>query len=120
MQEFTVINQSRATVIGKKIAVADTFWTRLRGLLGRRGLDEGAGLLISPSQAVHTFAMRFAIDVVYLDAGMRVRGMWQGLRPWRMTPIEWKTRSVLELPVGGIARAGIQMGDRLEMVANKG
>jgi uncharacterized membrane protein (UPF0127 family) len=86
----------------------------MRGLMGRRGLPAGEGLLISPAPAIHTAFMRFPIDALFLDREMRVLDIVAGLRPWRFAS-ERKARSVLELAAGECARRGVEAGDRLEL-----
>lgn len=113
MQLMTVTIPEKAVTIGSRIAVADTFLTRLFGLLGKSSLEDGAGLLIRPSSGVHTMWMRFAIDVVALDKNFRVLKTWQRLPPWRMTPVSFKTHSVLELAPGQVHNLNIQPGDQL-------
>jgi uncharacterized membrane protein (UPF0127 family) len=115
MEHVTFRNKTRATVIGTRIAVADTFLQRLVGLLGRRRLDADAGLWIVPSSGVHTFGMLFAIDVIALDWQHRVYAVWPRLRPWRISGVSWKIHSVLELPAGTIQRGNIQPGDQMEI-----
>src|SRR5580698_8283376 len=113
MDQVTIRNATRATVIGSRIAVADTCFTRLFGLLGRKGLDADTGLWIRPSSGVHTFGMRFSIDVVALDSTLRVCAMWPKLRPWRISGVSWRSHSILELPSGSIQRGNIQPGDQM-------
>ena len=72
MQTVRVCNATKGTVLGERVAVAETSVRRMIGLLGKSGLDAGTGLLINPSQAVHTFGMRFPIDVVFVDKKHRV------------------------------------------------
>ena len=98
MAQVTIRNVTRATVIGTRIAVADTGFTRLIGLLGRRGLEPDTGLWIRPSSGVHTFGMLFPIDVVALDRKLRVCAVWPKLRPWRISGVSWRIHSVIELP----------------------
>lgn len=94
---------------------AATPWTRLRGLLGRRGLPAGQGLWISPCNSVHCCFMRFAIDVLYLDAEQRILEIRHDLRPWRFS-ICWRARSVVELAAGECRRLHIEPGDNLRCV----
>lgn len=115
MQVVAIQNLSRSNLLGTQIEVADTFRTRSIGLLGRRGLGDGCGLLIRPCSGVHTFGMRFPIDVVALDRQRRVHALWH-LRPWRLSAVSFRIHSVLELPAGAIERYGIQPGDQLEIV----
>lgn len=94
--------------------MADTFWTRLRGLLGHPPLEQGEGLLIAPSRGVHMFGMRHPLDVLLLNPGRQVVACYPGLRPWRTTGIHHEARYALELPPGTIERTGTDRGDQLE------
>jgi uncharacterized protein len=116
MAQVTIRNVTRATVIGTRIAVAETCLTRLIGLLGRRRLETDAGLWIRPSSGVHTFGMRFPIDVIALDRELYVCAVWPKLRPWRISGVSWRIHSVIELPIGSIQRGNIQRGDQLEIL----
>ena len=86
---------------------------RMRGLLGRPPLQAGEGLLIEPCPSVHTFGMRYALDLVYLDAAGQVLKLVQELRPWRMSSCT-RAHATLELPSGAIRHSGIGTGDKLE------
>ena len=101
-------------MVGTRIKIADTSLTRLIGLVGKRRLDAGCGLLIKPSSGIHTFGMRFAIDVVALSRNLQVLKLWHGLAPFRMTSIQLKTHCILELPAGQIRNCRIEIGDQLE------
>lgn len=92
---------------------AATPWSRLRGLLGRRGLAAAQGLWIRPCNSVHCCFMRFAIDVLYLDADGRILQIRHDLRPWRFSTC-WRARSVVELAAGECRRLQIEPGDRLQ------
>src|SRR5579875_1051299 len=92
-----ISNPVRHSLLGNRIAVADTSLTRFVGLMGRRSLARGHGLLIQPSNGVHTFWMRFSIDVLLLDREHRVLAAYGNLRPFRMTSIKWKASAALEL-----------------------
>ncbi len=111
----SVLNTTRNTVLGGRITVAETSRTRMVGLLGKRGLEPGTGLLIFPSQAIHTVAMRFPIDVVFIDRRWRVVHVRSAMVPFRMTGIHWKARCVLELPSGQIAQTSTAVGDQLSV-----
>lgn len=113
MQTVILKNSTKATVIGE-IAVADSFFTRFLGLMGRQGLPPGHGLWIQPSSGVHTMWMRFTIDVIALDKHKRVCALWPQLKPWRISPVSLKIASVVELNAGAIAQLGIQVGDQFE------
>ena len=83
-RQVEIANLTRGTVLGSEIHIANTALSRLVGLLGHSGLAPGDGLLIEPSSGVHTFGMRFPIDVVALDRDYCVRGVWEGLGPFRI------------------------------------
>ncbi|HWE86687.1 MAG TPA: DUF192 domain-containing protein [Terracidiphilus sp.] len=108
-----VMNVDRQAEIGNHIEVADTAARRNKGLLGRSGLMPGEGLWIVPCEAVHTFAMKFAIDLVYLDRRRRVVKVRGRVGPARLSAC-LRAHSILELPPGVIAATQTQPGDRLE------
>jgi uncharacterized protein len=117
MHVATVKNQTRGTIVGERVEVADTSLTRLWGLLGRSGLGAGGGLWIKPSSGVHTFGMKFPIDVVGLDKNLRVVKIWPELVPFRITSVSLQISSVIELAAGRIKECAIQVGDVLEVEA---
>jgi uncharacterized protein len=84
----------------------------MRGLLGRDRLEPGEGLLLRPASSIHTFFMRFPIDVVFLSDELEVVGIAAELRPWR-TACRRGARAVLELSAGECARRGLSVGDRI-------
>jgi len=113
MRVTKVVDATRGTLIGDRIEVADTSATRGKGLLGRTGLAAGAGLWIKPCSGVHMFGMKFSIDVIGLNGKREVIKLWPNLKPWRMSPISLRLRSVIEVPAGRIAECGIELGDVL-------
>lgn len=108
-----VRNLTRQTVLATRLEVADTGPKRNKGLLGRNGLDVGGGLWIVPCESVHTFFMRFPIDLVYLDRRNRVRKVRSAVGPWRLSAC-LSAHSILELPAGVILSSQTQKGDILE------
>jgi uncharacterized membrane protein (UPF0127 family) len=115
MRVVKVIDETRGTVIGESVEVAETSITRMVGLLGRTGIDAGGGLWIKPSSGVHTIGMKFSIDVIGLDKNRRVIKLWQDLVPYRITSVHGKLRSVVELSAGRIAECKVQLGDVLNI-----
>ena len=91
---------------------AVTPWERMRGLLGRDGLAPDEGLLIERCSSIHTFFMRFPIDVVYLDAGWRVVKKVTQLTPWRLSGF-WGAGHALEVPAGALSAAELPLGYHL-------
>ena len=110
-------NQTRQRFLATHLGVAQTHWSRLRGLLGASEDDfrNGRGLWIRPCRGVHTLAMNFPIDVVYLDSANTVLHFESNLRPWRFAPIRLKATSVLELPSHTVAETETALGDRIEI-----
>ena len=115
MQTVAISNRLNGVVIGDRIGCAQTSFTRLVGLLGRSNLESGEGIWICPSSGIHTFGMRFAIDVVGLDRDMRVIKLWSRVKPHRATSVSTRIRSVLELAAGEIVARSIQLGDVLNV-----
>jgi len=117
--EVVLRSEDDGRVICDKCVLADTLWRRLRGLIGRRELTPGEGMVLRPSWSVHTFFIRFPIDVVFVDADQVVTRVVDELRPWR-----WAThrgaRDVVELPAGECARVGVVVGQRLAWAARPG
>ncbi len=116
MRKVQVLCEERATVLAEQVQVADSGFTRMRGLLGRSSLGSGEGLWIRPSSGVHTFGMAFAIDVVGLDKSMKIVKLWKNLKPQRLTSLSWSMQSVIELPAGCIVANGLEIGDKLSVV----
>lgn len=110
-------NQTRQVFLSTDLAIAHTHWSRLRGLLGIAADDfgNGCGLWIRPCRGVHTLAMRFPIDVVYLNRAGTVVHVEHNLQPWRFSPVRLQAASVLELPSHTVARTGTSVGDSIEI-----
>ena len=115
MRRVEIVDETRGTMIGDRIAVAETSIARIVGLLGKHTLAAGAGLWIRPSSGVHTFGMKFPIDVIGLDADLKVLRLWESLSPQRLTSVSLRLRSVIELPPGRIAECNVALGDKLRM-----
>ena len=88
--------------LAQNLAVADSFFTRLKGLLGKKELPHGEGLWIKHCKSIHTFGMRFPIDVVFLDKEYLIVGLAKALKPNRIPHLYSSTSSVIELPAGTI------------------
>ena len=117
----SAFNQTRQTHLATGLALADTHWTRLRGLLGTSQSDfrNGCGLWILPCHGVHTLAMSFPIDVIYLDRARTVVHIEHALLPWRFAPVRRLATSVLELPPQTVNETGTALGDRIEITLKK-
>jgi uncharacterized membrane protein (UPF0127 family) len=110
-------NRSRQTFLATEMCVANTHWTRLRGLMATsvEKFGFGQGLWIIPCHGVHTWAMRFPIDVVYLDDQNVVVHLEENLKPWRFAPVRMEAATVLELPWHTIWDSGTRIGDQIEL-----
>ena len=115
-RHIKIIDITKDSVVGWDIEAATTCWSRLVGLLGRARLEPGTGLLIVPSSGVHTWGMRFPIDVVALDRNLRVLGIWKRVGGFRIAALSWKTHAVLELPAGAIQQGNVAVNDQLALV----
>jgi len=107
-------NATRGTLMGESIRVAETGLTRIVGLLGERELQPGDGLLIVPSQGIHTWGMQFPIDIAVLDGKWKVIATRRDMHPFRMTRMFWKAAAVLELPSGTLDSTSTCVGDTIE------
>ena len=114
-------NRTREAYLATELAIADTRWTRLRGLLGLAADDfrNGSGLWIIPCHGVHTLGMGFPIDVIYLDRALTVIDVQPAVRPWRFAPVRRQAASVLELPCHIVAETKTTIGDKIEIILPK-
>jgi hypothetical protein len=110
-------NADTKTILASKMRIADTHRKRLVGLIGTppEKFQGGAGLWIVPSHGVHTFLMRFPIDVIYLTPERRVHHIEENVRPWRVTPVLTEAATVLELPAHTVFNTGTRVGDLIEL-----
>ena len=100
-------------MIVERAVIADSYWSRFRGLMGRRTLGEDEGLLIEPCSSIHTMFMRFAIDVIFLDKERRVVKV-ATVPPFRAA-VGRGSRTVLEVPAGTAERNGLEVGGALAL-----
>lgn len=111
-----VINRARGTALAERAETACTWWTRGKGLLGRKGLPSGGGLIIEPCSSIHTWFMAFPIDVAFVAVDGRVVRTAHALRPWRFGPLARGVRYVVELPAGALAASGTVADDYLDIL----
>lgn len=108
-----IVNLTRETELARRADVAETSAARSKGLLGRTELAPGSGIWIVPCESVHTFFMKFPIDLVYIDKRKRVKKVRSSVRPWRLSAC-LSARSIIELPAGTILLTQTAPGDQLE------
>jgi uncharacterized protein len=107
-----VINKTRSTTLMQTGAIADNTWTRFKGLMRRKNLPAGEGLIIIPNNSVHCFFMRFPIDVVFVSKDQKVVHISRNLKPWRISKIVGKAHYVIELNGGEASQT--EIGDVVE------
>jgi hypothetical protein len=109
---LSLVNQRTHAEVATRVEVAVTRRTRRKGLLGRTGLDDSSALILAPCAAVHTMFMRFAIDLVFVDAEGRALRLVSNLAPWRIA-VHPFAHAVVELPAGSLSQRPVKPGDRL-------
>ena len=108
-----VHNTDRGSVLGETIEVADSAIRRVKGLLGRECLEDGQGLLFKQCASLHTFFMRFPIDVLFVDKSGKVLKVADGVKPFKLVAAPLKAYYAIELPAGAVSRSKTRTGDRL-------
>lgn len=110
-------NRTRQAYLATELRLAGTHWSRFLGLMAVQlaNFPPGAGLWIVPCHGVHTFAMKFPIDVIHLDSRRTVVYLEPSLEPWRVGRISARANSVLELPANTLSETGTSVGDQIEI-----
>jgi len=109
-----ILNKNRDTIIAANAIVADTFLTRMKGLLGRDEIRAGEALVITKCRSIHMFFMRFAIDAIFVDNRDRVVGLVMNIKPFHLSPLFVHAQYVIELAPGTITATKTALGDQLE------
>ncbi|MCK4532166.1 DUF192 domain-containing protein [bacterium] len=110
-----VFNLTRNCLLAEKAGEANSFVSRLIGLMGRKGLNKKEGLIILKTSSIHTFFMRFSIDVVFFNKKGEIIKIISELKPCRMSPWVWGAYGVIELPAGKVLETKTQKGDCIEI-----
>ncbi|MBF0479871.1 MAG: DUF192 domain-containing protein [Candidatus Omnitrophica bacterium] len=108
-----LFNQSQNSLIVSRLEIADTFFSRANGLLGRNQISSDEGLLITRCNSIHMFFMKFSIDAVFLDKKNQVVGLVENIGPFQVSPVFWKADKVIELSAGSISIKKIILGNIL-------
>lgn len=114
-EQVCVHNVTRQADLATRAQVAASFWPRLRGLIGRRAIEPGGGLVLRRCNAIHMAFMRFALDVIYLSAQGRVVAVDHALAPWRVGRVHRQAADVVELPAGTLAATATAVGDQVSI-----
>ena len=110
-----IINKTNSFVVAEEATIANTPFKRMKGLLGRKELKEGQALVLDPCNSIHTFFMRFPIDILFLDKNNKIIKTISCLKPFRLTAIYFNAALAIELPSGKIQSLSIHKGDNLSL-----
>lgn len=110
------ISPNGTDLLVDQLMIADNFWSRAKGLLGRKTLADNEALWINPCNNIHTFFMKFKIDCVFIDQKMQIKNLVENISPYRFVGPFWKSYSVIETTAGFIERKKIKIGDHLYVV----
>jgi uncharacterized protein len=113
MKKTAVIRATDNSTVFQEVEVADNFLTRLKGLLGRPGLESGQGILLCPANSIHTIGMKFSIDIAFIDKTGTVLKIIENMPPGRFSPIFFKSACVLETAAGELKKARLKADDNL-------
>ena len=111
---MTITNVTKNTLIANRARIADSFISRLTGLLGKSSLPAGEALVITRSNCIHMFFMRFAIDAIFVDSENRAVGLAENLKPFHISPLFNKASRTIEIPAGTIQSSKTSLGDILD------
>jgi hypothetical protein len=114
-----LVDRITGRIVAREVEVADTFWSRFRGLMFRRRFPQGKAILFrfkKPGRhAVHMFFVRFPIDLLYLNRQFKIVEIREALKPWRFYRPKHLATNLVELPAGSVRKLGIKTGDQLEI-----
>jgi uncharacterized membrane protein (UPF0127 family) len=97
-----IINTTKNMILADNATMAQTVLTRLKGLLFRKELKNGEALIIEPCNSIHTFFMRFPIDAIFIDSNHKIVKIYKVIKPFRATPVYFKSKLVIELPAATV------------------
>ena len=108
-----VKNINKDSILADDLSTADNFFKRFVGLMFKKELPQGAGLHIIPCNSIHMCFMNFPLDIIFLSNDLEILSIIEGIKPWKVSKIISKANSVLELPIGTIAKTSSAVGDKL-------
>lgn len=111
-----LINKTKNTILAQDVQVADTLFPRMRGLLGKKGLKCGQAIVLKPCNSIHTFFMRFPIDVLFVSKDNKVVKTISNLKPFALSGIYFSSSFAIELPSGTIQANLTEQTDTLELI----
>ncbi|TAN61430.1 DUF192 domain-containing protein [bacterium] len=110
-----IINTTKNTVLAERAEIANTFWLRLKGLLGKRQLEPNTGLILNPCNSIHTFFMRFPIDAAFVDSQNKIIKAYYALPAWRASGMFFNSSLCIEFPSGTLLTSGTEIGDYIRI-----
>ena len=110
-----IVNKTKNTILAEEVILADAAFKRIKGLLGKKELKIGKALVLKPCSSVHTFFMRFPIDVLFVDKDNRIIKIIPSLKPFRLTGVYFHAAFAIELPAGTIQSTLTYKGDTLQI-----
>ncbi|EQC46829.1 DUF192 domain-containing protein [Bacteriovorax sp. Seq25_V] len=111
------LKKQSGELIAEKIKIADSFFARLIGLMFKGPLVEFDSLLIKKCNSIHTFFMKYPIDVVFMNKNFKVVRVYRNIKPWRMTRIVFGATQVIEFEAGKL-KGDLKVGEELELCIN--
>lgn len=115
MKTVGIWNATRDNALARRVMLADTWWTRLRGMMGRPEPAAGEGMLLVPCRSVHMYWMKYPLDIAFLAPDGRIVATYHGLAPSRRSKRHGDANRALELKAGTLAAKRAEVGDRLEL-----
>lgn len=113
-----IYNSTQNRLISDDTKMADDFFSRGIGLLSRKSISENEGLIIKPCCSIHTFFMRFDIDILFVNKKNEIIALYENVKPWKILPIHITSNYVVELPAGKISSQNIYKGDIITLESN--
>ena len=114
MRFFRIRKKEDSKILAQKAGLANNFFSRLKGLLGTKGLPQDEGMILDPCKSVHTFFMHYDLDVIFIDESNTIIGCEASLKPNRFSSYYGKARKAIELPAGTIEERKVRLGQKLE------
>jgi uncharacterized membrane protein (UPF0127 family) len=111
MRLCKVYNQTKNVVLAEKAWLAEYPWEKMQGLLGKKGLSSGQGLVLPACHSIHTCFMGFPIDVIFIDNKGRIAILYEQMGPFQFSPVVWKAKAVIELPAGLLRSSQAEIGN---------
>lgn len=115
MKLVKIINTKNNEIIGNEIIYANTPYRRFIGLMGKKEINDGQGVFLTPCNSIHMMFMKFPIDLIFVDRKNKIIHMTENIQPWKISRIVFMAQSVLELPVGTISKTMSEVGDILSI-----